>query len=228
MSDPLQQPASPPPVPPAAVPSAPAGPSRAKLWAAGAAVVSAIAGVASAIAAFSNNSPSPAAVPPPTAVTLPAPQAASTPGAGAGAGAGAGSSAGTGTGTGAAPASVRWSGKIVLGLEGVDLTQNPPRRGDGSTFGYRPAAARSGSSSMMVKGTAALWTDASAPTPQGCRDLLATQSRSEVVVAEGDSVCLVNEKSPIAVLKVTATHYDDGTYGLIEGELTTWNLRGTG
>ncbi|MFF7499290.1 hypothetical protein ACFZBM_07555 [Streptomyces lavendulae] len=226
MSDPLQQPASPPPVPPAAVPPAPAGPSRAKLWAAGAAVVSAIAGVASAIAAFSSNSPSPAAVPPPTAVTLPAPQAASTPGAGAGAG--AGSSAGTGTGTGAAPASVRWSGKIVLGLEGVDLTQNPPRRGDGSTFGYRPAAARSGSSSMTVKGTAALWTDASAPTPQGCRDLLATQSRSEVVVAEGDSVCLVNEKSPIAVLKVTATHYDDGTYGLIEGELTTWNLRGTG
>ncbi|GLV98908.1 hypothetical protein [Streptomyces lavendulae] len=228
MSDPLQQPASPPPVPPAAVPPAPAGPSRAKLWAAGAAVVSAIAGVASAIAAFSNNSPSPAAVPPPTAVTLPAPQAASTPGAGAGAGAGSSAGTGTGTGAGAAPASVRWSGKIVLGLEGVDLTQNPPRRGDGSTFGYRPAAARSGSSSMTVKGTAALWTDASAPTPQGCRDLLATQSRSEVVVAEGDSVCLVNEKSPIAVLKVTATHYDDGTYGLIEGELTTWNLRGTG
>ncbi|MFE2855903.1 hypothetical protein ACFXJO_32875 [Streptomyces lavendulae] len=226
MSDPLQQPASPPPVPPAVVPQASAGPSRAKLWAAGAAVVSAIAGVASAVAAFSNNSPSPAAVPPPTAVTLPAPQGASTPGAGSSAGTGTGT--GSGTGAGAAPASVRWSGKIVLGLEGVDLTQNPPRRGDGSTLGYRPAAARSGSNSMTVKGTAALWKDASAPTPQGCKDLLATQSGAEVVVVEGDSVCLVNEKSPIAVLKVTATRYDEGSYGLIDGELTIWNLRGTG
>ncbi|WP_371676929.1 hypothetical protein [Streptomyces sp. NBC_01276] len=214
MSDPTQPPSSPPAFP------APAGPSRAKLWAAGAAVVSAIAGVASAIAAFSGNSSAPAAVAPPTGVSLPAPQTASSPAAG-----GTGTGAGTGAG---APASVRWSGKIVLGLEGIDLTQNPPRRGDGSTFGYRPAAARSGSSSMTVKGTAALWTDASAPTPQGCKDLLATQSRSEVTVAEGDSVCLVNEKSPIAVLKVTATRYDEGTYGLVEGELTTWNLRGTG
>ncbi|MGO4457837.1 hypothetical protein AB4039_11085 [Streptomyces sp. M-16] len=218
MSDPSQPPASVPALQP------PTGPSRAKLWAAGAAVVSAIAGVASAIAAFSGNPTAPAAVAPPTGVSLPAPQTGSGPAAG---GTGAGGT-GTGTGAGAAPASVRWSGKIVLGLEGIDLTQNPPRRGDGSTFGYRPAAARSGSSSMTVKGTAALWTDASAPTPQGCKDLLATQSRSEVVVAEGDSVCLVNEKSPIAVLKVTATRYDEGTYGLIEGELTTWNLRGTG
>ncbi|GHB46096.1 hypothetical protein GCM10010347_14640 [Streptomyces cirratus] len=113
---------------------------------------------------------------------------------------------------------------MVLGLEGIDLSSVPPRTGT-SGFGIRPAAGRAGESSMEVKGTVALWTNSEAPTAQGCKDLLATQSRSAVTVAEGDSVCLVNEKSPIGVLKVTATRYNEGSYGLIEGELTTWNLR---
>ncbi|MFD8981676.1 hypothetical protein [Streptomyces sp. NPDC059564] len=175
--------------------------------------------MASAIAAFSNGSPSPAAAPPATSATVNVQPPQNPAGSAAGPATGA-------AGTGAAGAgSVRWSGKVVLGLEGLDLTQTPPRKGDGSTFGYRPAAGRNGSSSMEVKGTAALWTDAAEPTAQGCKDLLATQSRNSVVVADGDSVCLVNESSPIGLLKVTATHYDDGTYGLIEGQLTIWNLR---
>lgn len=78
---------------------------------------------------------------------------------------------------------------------------------------------------MEVKGTAALWTEAAEPTAQGCKDLLATQSVKTVVVVEGDRVCLVDESSPIGVLKVTATHYDQGSYGLIDGQLTIWNLR---
>ncbi|WP_329197825.1 MULTISPECIES: hypothetical protein [unclassified Streptomyces] len=191
------------------------GRSHAKLWAAGAAVVSAIAGVASAIAAFSNGSPppTPSAVPPASSVTV-----AGQPPAGGTAPSAAPSAAGSAAG------SVRWTGKVVLGLEGIDLNSIPPHSGT-SGFGIRPAAGRSGETSMEVKGTVALWTNAEAPTAQGCRDLLATQSRSAVTVAEGDSVCLVNEKSPIGVLKVTGTRYDEGSYGLIEGELTTWNLR---
>lgn len=226
MQDPSQQPASPPYPPhhpphhpqqyPPSYPPPPVhtGPSRVKVWAAAAAVVSAIAGVASAIAAFSNGSPSPAAVSPPssTTVTVQPPQNPT------------GSAAGPASGA-AGAGSVRWSGKVLLGLEGLDLTQAPPRKGDGNSFGYRPAAGRTGENSMEVKGTAALWTEAAEPTAQGCKDLLATQSRKTVVVAEGDSVCLVNESSPIGVLKVTATHYDEGTYGLIEGQLTIWNLR---
>ncbi|MGW7315664.1 hypothetical protein [Streptomyces sp. NPDC054854] len=210
MENPPQQPAWPPYAPPVA-PS----PSRAKIWAAGAAVVSAIAGVATAIAAFSNGSPQPSAVPPPASSSVgdqPPQSPANT----------AAPSAATGAG---GAASVRWSGKVVLGLEGIDLSQVPPSKGTG--FGIRPAAGRNGSSSMEVKGTVALWENAGDPTPQGCKDLLAAQSRNAVVVAEGDSVCLVNEKSPIAALKVTATHYEEGSYGLIEGQLTTWNLRAT-
>ncbi|MFH7593742.1 hypothetical protein WDV06_01375 [Streptomyces racemochromogenes] len=211
--DPSQQPAMPPyapyaqPVPPAPAPS---GTSKAKVWGAIAAGVSAVAAVASAIAAFTNSpsaGPSAPAVPQPApASTVGAQPPAAKPGTGA---------AGAGT--------VRWSGRVVLGLEGLDLSQVPPRTASG--LGARPAAARSGSSSMMVKGTAVLWTAAEAPTAQGCKDLLATQSRKEVVVAEGDSVCLVDENSPIAVLKVTRTSYEEGSYGLIEGDLTTWNLR---
>ncbi|MCX5194735.1 hypothetical protein OOK31_12645 [Streptomyces sp. NBC_00249] len=170
--------------------------------------------MASAVAAFSNGSPSPGAVAAPPAsgavtVTAQPPQ----------------SPAAQGGGAAPAPAAVRWSGKVVLGLEGVDLTQVPPRRGSGNTLGYRPAAGRTGSNGMEVKGTAALWTGAEAPTAQGCKDLLATQSLSSVVVTEGDSVCVVEESSPIGVFKVSATKYDEGSYGLIEGELTVWNLR---
>ncbi|MFF3015745.1 hypothetical protein [Streptomyces sp. NPDC057939] len=209
MEHPPQQPAWPPYAPPPA-PS----PSRAKIWAAGAAVVSAIAGVATAVAAFSNGSPpQPSAVPPPasSAVGDQPPQSPAVTAA-----------PGTATGAGGA-ASVRWSGKVVLGLEGIDLSQVPPSKGSG--FGIRPAAGRNGSSSMEVKGTVALWENPGDPTPQGCKDLLAAQSRNAVVVAEGDSVCLVDENSPIAALKVTATQYNEGSYGLIEGQLTTWNLR---
>ncbi|MEU8464917.1 hypothetical protein [Streptomyces sp. NPDC029003] len=224
MQDPSHQPPQP-TSPPYVQPAAP-GPSRVKLWAAGAAVVSAIAGVASAVAAFSDHTAPPAAVPPPTSATVGAPPPQSPAGIaaspGTGAAAGAGSAAGSGS-PGAA-ASVRWSGTVVLGLEGLDLSQVPPRQKEGTLI--RPAAGRNGSSSMEVLGTAALWPDAaSEPTAQGCKDLLATQSRKSVVVAEGDSVCLVNENSPIGVLKVTATKYDEGSYGLIEGRLTTWNLR---
>ncbi|WP_371494857.1 hypothetical protein OG871_06365 [Kitasatospora sp. NBC_00374] len=114
---------------------------------------------------------------------------------------------------------------MVLGLEGIELDQVPPRAGSETIMNTRPAAGRNGSSSMEVMGTVALWTSAEAPTAQGCKDLLATQSVKEVVVGQGDRVCLVNEHSPIAALKVTATSYDKGTYGLIEGELTIWNLR---
>lgn len=213
---PSQHPAPPPYLPSAASVPVSTGRSHAKLWAAGAAVVSAIAGVASAIAAFSNGSPPPApsAVPPASSVTV-----ASQPPAGGTASSGAGSSA-----AGSTAGSVRWTGKVVLGLEGIDLNTIPPQSAK-SGFGIRPAAGRSGESSMEVKGTVALWTNAEAPTAQGCRDLLATQSRSNVTVAEGDVVCLVNEKSPIGVLKVTGTRYNEGSYGLVEGELTTWNLR---
>lgn len=211
MENPPQQPASPPYVPPAA-----ASPSRAKIWAAGAAVVSAIAGVATAVAAFSNGSPPPAAVPPPASSSVgeqPPQSSAAIP-----------ATPGPATGAGGA-AAVRWSGKVVLGLEGIDLSQVPPSKG--TSLGARPAAGRNGSSSMEVKGTVALWENTGDPTPQGCKDLLASQSRNAVVVAEGDSVCLVNEASPIALLKVTATRYSEGSYGLIEGQLTTWNLRAT-
>jgi len=227
VQDPWQQPTSPSFPAAGTMPpeSAAAGRSRTKLWATGAAVVSAATGVVTAFAAFSGGSPSPGAVPPAASVTVTVQPSQSPAGATASSTQASGDSrpaspspaAGTGAG------SVRWSGKVVLGLEGIDLEKVPPRTGSG--FGSRPAAARSGSSSMMVKGTVALWTSTEAPTPQGCKDLLATQSRAEVTVGEGDSVCLVNEHSPIAVLKVTATSYDQGTYGLIEGQLTTWNLR---
>ncbi|MEV6207504.1 hypothetical protein [Kitasatospora sp. NPDC051914] len=125
--------------------------------------------------------------------------------------------------TNAAAEGVRWSGPIVLGLEGIDLTQSPPRKG--SPPFTRPAAARSGSNGMMVKGTVALWTGNGAPTAQGCKDLLLTQSRDEADVAAGDVVCLAEGSSPVAALKVTATHYDRGGYGELDGELTVWSLR---
>ncbi|MFD3326828.1 hypothetical protein [Streptomyces sp. NPDC058701] len=216
MENPPQQPASPPYVPPPYVPPpyAPppaASPSRVKIWAAGAAVVSAIAGVATAVAAFSNGPSQPAAVPPPTSSAVggqPSQSPENVPATGA---------------DGAAAVAVRWSGKVVLGLEGLDLSQVPPSKG--TSLGVRPAAGRNGSSSMEVKGTVALWENTGDPTPQGCKDLLASQSRNAIVVAEGDSVCLVNEASPIALLKVTATRYKEGSYGLIEGQLTVWNLR---
>lgn len=110
----------------------------------------------------------------------------------------------------------------MLGLEGIDLSKVPPARSD--SF-LRPAAGRSGSSGMMVKGTVARWSGPGAPTAQGCRDLLTTQPHDEVDVVEGDSVCVVNENSPIAVIKVTDTHYDQGTYGELDTEVTIWDLR---
>ncbi|WP_431680337.1 hypothetical protein [Kitasatospora sp. KL5] len=219
----MQQPSSfpPPQGPPSDPPTgtgAPQGPPRShiKLWGAVAAVVSAIAGVASAVAAFTGGSSVPDRSPSAqvTVTVAPPPAGGSAqqvpPAAGASA-------------TNAAAEGVRWSGSIVLGLEGIDLTQSPPRKGSASFI--RPAAARSGSNGMMVKGTVALWTGTGAPTAQGCKDLLLTQSRDEVDVAAGDVVCLAEGSSPVAALKVTATHYDRGAYGELDGELTVWSLR---
>ncbi|MFJ1705552.1 hypothetical protein [Kitasatospora sp. NPDC088346] len=224
MQDPSQQPAPPPAVPPAGSPApAGAGTSHAKLWATGAAVVSAAAGVATAFAAFSGGS-SPAPVPPSSSVTVTArpqglPEATAPSGQGPGGAGAASPSAGTGA------VSVRWAGRMLIGLEGIDLEQTPPRKGSTSGLGFSPNVGRNGSSSMEVKGTVAQWTAAEAPTAQGCKDLLATQSRRSVIVGKGDRVCLLDEHSPIAALTVTGTFYDQGSYGLVEGDLTVWNLR---
>jgi hypothetical protein len=205
------------PVPPPHAPGpAPAGAgSNMKLWGVVAAVVSAAAGVASAVAAFTGGSAQPSAAPPTSAAVTAAP-----PGSG---------SAGTGTTVAPPPspsaaAAVRWTGAWVLGLEGIDLSKVPPGRSSSFTS-YRPAAARSGSSGMMVKGTVARWSGPGAPTAQGCRDLLLTQPHDQVDVVEGDSVCAVEESSPIAVLKITGTHYDQGSYGELDTEVTIWDLR---
>ncbi|GJF31647.1 hypothetical protein KNE206_43470 [Kitasatospora sp. NE20-6] len=189
-----------------------------KLWGVVAAVVSACAGVASAIAAFTGGTAHPSAAPVASAAVDVAPP----PGTGF-----AGTSPAVAPAPSPAGASpVRWTGKWVLGLEGIDLTKVPPARSTSFVF-FRPAAGRSGSSGMMVKGTVARWTGPGEPTAQGCRDLLLTQPHDQVDVVEGDSVCVVNENSPIAVIKITETHYDQGSYGELDTEVTIWNLRMT-
>lgn len=183
--------------------------SRVKVWGVVAAAVSAAAGVATAIAAFMGNAGStdPAKV---TAVPT-------------GSEAGATSATAMPAPSPAGSAAVRWTGKVVLGLEGIDLSKVPPAKG--SELFTRPAAGRQGSNGMEVKGTAALWEGPGEPTAQGCRDLLLTQSHDRVDVVEGDRVCVVNETSPIALLKITATHYMKGSYGELDAELTVWDLR---
>ncbi|MER5864843.1 hypothetical protein [Kitasatospora sp. NPDC002040] len=184
------------------------------VWGVVAAAVSAAAGVASAVAAFTGSSsqtaPSPttSVVAPPPAPTAGATAAATTP-----------------KPTPAAPAAatVRWTGKIVLGMEGIDLTQVPPTQVEGQFL--RPGAARTGGSGMTVKGTTAVWTDSAAPTAEGCRNLLQTQQQTVVDVVAGDQVCVVNETSPIGLLKVTKTYYMRGSYGELDAELTIWDLR---
>ncbi|MER8185028.1 hypothetical protein [Kitasatospora sp. NPDC094015] len=227
MQDPSQPPAQP-PHPPATQAGPPqpatAGPSQAKLWGTAAAVVSAVAGVASAFAAiFGGSSSTGSAPPPPSSVTAPAqPVQSSTDKPSTPAPV---DSKTTGTGSGSGAGSVRWTGHVLFGQEGVDLDQVPPRVGVPGTFGLRPSVGREGSSSLQVKGTVAVWSGAEAPTAQGCKELLATQATGAAVVGVNDRVCLVQEHSPIAVLEVTATHYDAGSYGQLEGTLTTWNLR---
>ncbi|MFD0573231.1 hypothetical protein ACFQ0T_33370 [Kitasatospora gansuensis] len=121
---------------------------------------------------------------------------------------------------------MRWTGKVVLGLEGIDLAQVPPVKGSSDSLSFlRPAAGRKGSSGMEVKGTSALWTETGEPTAQGCRALLQMQSHDQVDVVEGDQVCVVHEGSPIGLLKVTKTHYMQGGYGELDAELTVWDLR---
>ncbi|WP_354644526.1 hypothetical protein [Kitasatospora camelliae] len=184
-------------------------------------MVSAIAGVASAVAAFMGGGASPQSSAAPPAVTVTA-----VPPAGA-------SAAGTGAlppvSTPAAPApgadEVHWSGPITLGLEGIDLSQPAPERGTDPAGTLRPAAQRTGGSGMMIKGTVAQWTGPGEPTAQGCRDLLRTRSQEKVDVVAGDRVCTVDGGSPIALLKVTKTHSDQGGYGELDADLTVWNLR---
>ncbi|MFJ8039388.1 hypothetical protein ACIRBX_02600 [Kitasatospora sp. NPDC096147] len=113
-------------------------------------------------------------------------------------------------------------------MEGIDLEQVPPRKGTDSLYSDRPRAAREGSSGMQIQGTSARWTGSGEATAQGCRELLATQSVDAVVVGVGQTVCVVNDHSPIAALKVTGTRYKEGSYGLIEGQLTVWDLRADG
>lgn len=184
------------------------------VWGVVAAVVSAAAGVASAVAAFTGGSPHPSAAPA-TSVVAPAP--APDP-----------ATVATATAkpvpTPAAEVSVRWTGKVVLGMEGIDLAQVPPTKGDSLPF-FQPAAQRSGSSGMAVRGPSALWTEAGEPTAQGCRDLLLTQQHKEVDVVAGDRVCVADGSSPIGLLKVTKTHYSQGSYGELDVEVTIWNLR---
>ncbi|GAA1082571.1 hypothetical protein GCM10009663_26960 [Kitasatospora arboriphila] len=193
--------------------------SNAKTWGVVAAVVSAAAGVASAIAAFTGGGSGSSAAP------GPAPQVTGTV-AGKGASAGTGdaatavSPAPAGAGRGAA---VRWSGKILFGMEGIDLSALPPRKGTGAV--NFPSAQRSGSSGMKIKGQVAPWEGPGEPTAEGCRDLLQTRARQEVDVAEGDRVCVVNESSPIGLVTVTGTHYDQGSYGELDADLKVWNLR---
>ncbi|GAA2827148.1 hypothetical protein GCM10010441_59460 [Kitasatospora paracochleata] len=192
--------------------------SHVKIWGAVAAVVSAAAGVASAVAAFMGGGGSP-----PT--SAPAPQVTVTVGTQGSPNAG-GVAAPSAQGTAAAPGSgakVRWSGAFRLGMEGVDLTADPPAAGNGTYL--RPGAARSGSSGMMVRGTVAPWSGPGEPTAEGCRQLLLTQKRNELDVSVGDQVCVVEGSSPIGVLKVTAAHYDAGSYGELDTTLTVWDLR---
>ncbi|MGW4381789.1 hypothetical protein [Kitasatospora sp. NPDC004531] len=214
-----EQPTAPPPAEPGAA-GAPPAPQRsaARTWGLIAAVVSAAAGVASAIAAFmAGGGSGPAATPapaPPAQATFTAsgsPTAPTAPGAGA-------------SGTAAA---VRWAGKVRFGLAGIDLAEIPPRaRNVDDTLGGSifPSAQRSGGSGMKIKGQVAPWDAAGAPTAEGCRDLLLTQPRREVEVLAGDRVCVVDDRSPIGLVTVTATHYDDGSYGELEADLTVWSL----
>ncbi|MFG2823487.1 hypothetical protein ACGFX4_29185 [Kitasatospora sp. NPDC048365] len=197
--------------------------SNAKVWGAIAAVVSAVAGVASAAAAFmgGGDSPNPA----------PAPQVTVTVAAQAGTGGGT-ASAPSAQGTAApAPApgtaaKVVWTGPFRLGMEGVDLTSNPPAAGTSGSFLFlRPDAQRSGSNGMVVKGTVAPWSGTGEPTAEGCRVQLLTQKRQEVEVAVNDQVCVVEGSSPIGVLKITGVHYDAGSYGELDTVLTVWNLK---
>ncbi|MEV8098565.1 hypothetical protein [Kitasatospora sp. NPDC085879] len=108
-------------------------------------------------------------------------------------------------------------------MEGINLSAMPPRKGT-DTVGW-PSAQRSGSSGMKIKGQVAPWDGSGDPTAEGCRDLLLTRSRQEVDVAEGDRVCVVDDRSPIGLVTITATHYDQGSYGELDANLTVWNLR---
>ncbi|KDN88001.1 hypothetical protein [Kitasatospora cheerisanensis] len=122
---------------------------------------------------------------------------------------------------------MRWSGKVRFGLSGLDLATLPPKARSGDTLGGSiwPSAQRSGSSGMKIKGQVAPWAGPGDPTAEGCRTLLQTQPQKEVDVLEGDRVCVVDDHSPIAVVTVTATHYDAGSYGELEADLTVWNLK---
>ncbi|WP_143687060.1 hypothetical protein [Streptomyces sp. TLI_171] len=214
------RPAGPPGPPVAAGSTTGDGRSHAKLWGVVAAVVSAAAGVASAIAAFTGGGSSSPAAAPPASVTVTAAPPAAPAGTGATAGAGA---------TGPAPspaagAAVRWSGKWVLSQQGIDLTKRPPERSTGNFF-YRPSAGRTGENGLEIKGTVALWTASEAPTAEGCRELLRTQPHDRVTVVPGDLVCAVDDASPIALFKVNDTHYEQGSYGEVDTEVTIWELR---
>ncbi|BFV60025.1 hypothetical protein KCMC57_up51290 [Kitasatospora sp. CMC57] len=186
------------------------------VWGVVAAVVSAAAGVASAAAAFMGGGSQPSATPPVSTsvvASAPAPESAAGP-------------ASTSPKPVPAPAAakVRWTGKIVLGLWGVDLNQVPPVLGADDLSFLRPSAGRT-NSGMEVKGTVALWTDSAEPTAQGCLDLLQTQRHDRVDVVAGDRVCVVNESSPIALLAVTKTHPSQGSYGELDADLTVWDLK---
>ncbi|WP_157531386.1 MULTISPECIES: hypothetical protein [unclassified Kitasatospora] len=188
------------------------------VWGVVAAAVSAVAGVASAVAAFMGGSSQPSAAPT-SSVVAPAPASAD------GSAAPATSATAKPAPAPAAGVAVRWTGKVVLGMEGIDLTQVPPTKGSSDTLSFlRPSARRTGSSGMEIKGPSALWTEAGEPTAQGCRNLLLTQSHDQVDVVAGDRVCVVDESSPIGLLKVTKTHYSQGSYGELDAELTIWDL----
>ncbi|MFJ5234716.1 hypothetical protein ACIQBJ_33060 [Kitasatospora sp. NPDC088391] len=191
--------------------------SAAKTWGVIAAVVSAAAGVASAIAAFSGGGGAG-----PSAGPAPAPQ--STVAASTG-----GGTAATQPGATAAPPSaasaVSWSGKVRFGLAGIDLATTPPRVRDKDTIGDIWPSAQRIQGGMKIKGQVATWTGAGAPTAEDCRTLLTTQLRQEVEVSVGDRVCVVDGRSPLTLVNVTALHPDDGSYGELEADLTMWNLK---
>ncbi|MFJ1753366.1 hypothetical protein [Kitasatospora sp. NPDC088134] len=191
--------------------------SAAKTWGVIAAVVSAAAGVASAIAAFSGGGGSG-----PSAGPAPVPQNVVTASTGSG-------SAGTQPGSAAAPppaaAGVSWSGKVRFGLTGIDLSTAPPRVRDKDTLGDIWPSAQRIQGGMKIKGQVATWTGGGAPTAEDCRNLLTTQVRQEVEVVVGDRVCVVDGRSPITLVNVTALHPDDGSYGELEADLTMWNLK---
>ncbi|MFD9130458.1 hypothetical protein ACFV0G_37835, partial [Kitasatospora sp. NPDC059571] len=115
-------------------------------------------------------------------------------------------------------AGVRWSGEVVLGMDGIDLTPVPPHKGGGAPVVIP------GTGGMQLYGTAARWTGPGEPTAQACRDLLLTQALTVLDVAEGDTVCLVNGPSPIAALQVTSAAVDQSFLGQLRGRLTVWNL----